>query len=136
MRRRGSPGENQACGFYGMKVQLLKTSIRRAAACRDVIISPVFRFATPMRIITLNLNGIRSAERKGFFNWLDQVEPWDVVCVQELKAQHDDLSDVHFHGHCAQAYFHPAEKRGYSGVGIYAHRVPDKIHTGFGSAEF
>jgi exodeoxyribonuclease-3 len=89
-----------------------------------------------MRILTLNLNGIRSAERKGFFKWLDAVEPWDVACVQELKAQHEDLADVHFHGHCAKAYFHPAEKRGYSGVGLYAHRAPDKVSTGFGSREF
>lgn len=89
-----------------------------------------------MRIITLNLNGIRSAERKGFFTWLDTVEPWDVVCVQELKAQHVDLSDVHFHAHCAHAYFNAADKRGYSGVGLYAHKKPDKISIGFGSKEF
>src|SRR5437867_9712893 len=89
-----------------------------------------------MRVITLNLNGIRCAERKGFFSWLDTMESWHVVCVQELKAQHVDLSDVHFHAHCAQSYFNSAEKRGYSGVGLYAQRKPDKVAHGFGSREF
>jgi len=89
-----------------------------------------------VRVVTLNLNGIRSAERKGFFNWLDTIEPWDVVCVQELKAQDVDLSDVHFHAHCAHAYFNAAGKRGYSGVGLYGHTKPDKVTRGFGSKEF
>jgi exodeoxyribonuclease-3 len=89
-----------------------------------------------MRIITLNLNGIRSAARKGFFSWLDTVEPWDVACVQEIKAQHVDLHDVHFHAHRAAAFFSAAEKKGYSGVGLYAHKKPDRVTNGFGSREF
>jgi exodeoxyribonuclease-3 len=89
-----------------------------------------------MRVVSINLNGIRSAERKGFFRWLDRIEPWDMVCVQELKAHEQDLSEVHRHAHCSHAYFHAALKRGYSGVGLYARNKPERIRTGFGSAEF
>ena len=44
-----------------------------------------------MRVITLNVNGIRSAERKGFAHWLARGNPWDVVCLQEIKATHADI---------------------------------------------
>lgn len=79
-----------------------------------------------MQIITLNLNGIRAAAKKGFFAWL-AAQSADIVCVQELKAQPGDFSpDMlkpdHFHG-----YFHCAVKKGYSGVGLYSRKEPDKI---------
>jgi exodeoxyribonuclease-3 len=88
-----------------------------------------------LRILTLNLNGIRSAAGKGFFDWLAGRNA-DVVCVQELKAQEADLTDAlrapgHYHG-----WFHCAEKKGYSGVGIYAKRRPDRVIVGVGNAEF
>jgi len=88
-----------------------------------------------MRIITLNLNGIRSAASKGFFPWL-QLQQADIVCVQELKAQVADmtaqmLAPPGFHG-C----FHYAEKKGYSGVGIYSRRRPDSVIEGLGITEF
>ena len=78
-----------------------------------------------MRIITLNLNGIRSACNKGMLEWFAKQNA-DIVCVQELKAQAADmtpdmLSPPGFHG-----YFHYAEKKGYSGVGIYCKRKPDE----------
>ena len=76
-----------------------------------------------MRVITLNVNGIRSAERKGFARWLARIDPWDVVCVQELKAHHDDVPASLRAPRKCTASFHPAEKRGYSGVGIYS-RAP------------
>ena len=84
-----------------------------------------------MRIISANLNGIRSAASKGFFPWLASQEA-DVVCLQELKAQITDLSREmlqpgEFHG-----YFHCAEKKGYSGVGIYARKQPDALIEGLG----
>ena len=87
-----------------------------------------------MQIITLNLNGIRAAAKKGFFLWLAQ-QTADVVCVQELKAQLPDLSaEMHapddYHG-----YFHCAEQKGYSGVGIYARKKPDRIVEGIGVAD-
>lgn len=88
-----------------------------------------------MKIITLNLNGIRSAARKGFLDWLPRQRA-DVICVQEIKAQAADmtselLAPAGYHGH-----FHYAEKKGYSGVGIYSKATPDRVATGFGVAEF
>ena len=88
-----------------------------------------------MKIITTNLNGIRSAARKGFFDWMTQ-QAADIVCVQELKAQAADmtpafLSPEGYHGH-----FHYAAKKGYSGVGVYSRREPDAVQIGFGHPEF
>jgi len=86
-----------------------------------------------MRIITANLNGIRSAHSKGFFAWLQQQQA-DIVCVQELKAQIDDLSGEMLNPAGYHGYFHFAEKKGYSGVGIYAKRAPDRLVEGVGDA--
>src|SRR6187455_2507208 len=88
-----------------------------------------------MKIITLNLNGIRSAARKGFLEWLPRQRA-DVICVQEIKAQAEDMTEellapAGYHGH-----FHYAEKKGYSGVGIYSKRAPDAVQIGFGCDEF
>lgn len=88
-----------------------------------------------MRVITANLNGIRSATGKGFFTWI-AAQNADVVCVQELKAHATDmtaemLAPPGFHG-----YFHYAEKKGYSGVGIYTKCLPDRVIVGLGIAEF
>lgn len=87
------------------------------------------------KIISANLNGIRSAAKKGFFEWL-QTQQADFLCVQELKAQADDmteefLSPAGYHGH-----FHYAEKKGYSGAGVYSKQKPDAVQIGFGSEEF
>jgi exodeoxyribonuclease-3 len=83
-----------------------------------------------VRIISANLNGIRAATTKGFFNWLASQNA-DVVGVQELKAQAADIKPEHtpaeFH-----AYFHYAEKKGYSGVGLYCRQKPDEVITGLG----
>jgi exodeoxyribonuclease III len=88
-----------------------------------------------LRVITLNLNGIRSAAAKGVFRWLARQQA-DIVCVQELKAQAANmtgemLAPAGFHG-C----FHYAEKKGYSGVGLYAKRRPDRVREGIGVREF
>jgi exodeoxyribonuclease-3 len=87
------------------------------------------------KIISANLNGIRSASQKGFFTWMAQQDA-DFVCVQELKAQAPDmtpelLNPNGFHGH-----FHYAEKKGYSGVGVYSKQKPDHVVIGFGDAQF
>lgn len=84
-----------------------------------------------MRIITANLNGIRSASNKGFFAWMLAQQP-DVVCVQETKAQEHQLDEeLHFPpGY--HAYFVDAEKKGYSGVAIYTRHKPDRIITELG----
>ncbi|MFN7835700.1 MAG: exodeoxyribonuclease III [Burkholderiaceae bacterium] len=88
-----------------------------------------------IRIVSANLNGIRSAATKGFFEWLAGIDA-DIVCVQELKAQETDLTDVHRRPGELQGWFHPAEKKGYSGVGIYARHAPLRVQKGFGVAEF
>ena len=88
-----------------------------------------------MRIITLNVNGIRSAERKGLSRWLARAEPWDVVCLQEIKATADDVPKALVAPRKAYASFLSAEKKGYAGVALYAKRQP-KLLTGFGCAEF
>jgi exodeoxyribonuclease-3 len=84
-----------------------------------------------LRIITANLNGIRSAASKGFFAWLAQQNA-DVVCLQETKAQMEHLAGEQFRPAGYHCYFHDAEKKGYSGVGIFCKRQPDQIVTGLG----
>ena len=88
-----------------------------------------------LRIVSANLNGIRSAHTKGFFSWLNQAEA-DVVCVQELKAQAADLSEALRNPADYSGYFHYAEKKGYSGVGIYSRTLPDRIVEGIGHPDF
>ena len=84
-----------------------------------------------MRIVTLNLNGIRSAVNKGFLSWLAKQDA-DVVCVQELKAQEKDLTDAIRNPDGFQGYFHCADRPGYSGVGIYCRKKPDGVISGIG----
>lgn len=84
-----------------------------------------------MKIITANLNGIRSAARKGFFEWM-KMQNADVVCVQELKAQAPDVQDPIFSPEGYHAYYHFAEKKGYSGVGIYSRYKAKEVITGLG----
>ncbi len=84
-----------------------------------------------LRIISANLNGIRSATTKGFFPWLAQQNA-DVICLQELKAQAPDMSREMLQPDELFGYFHYAEKKGYSGVGIYSRKQPDAIIEGLG----
>ncbi len=88
-----------------------------------------------LRIITLNLNGIRSAAAKGLFPWLARQRA-DVLCVQELKAQEDDLAGAVRAPAGFHRYFHCAEAKGYSGVGIYCRKKPDRVIEGLGIREF
>src|SRR5574340_926808 len=88
-----------------------------------------------MRIISANLNGIRSAANKGFFDWLPDQRA-DVVCVQELKAQAADMAPQMLAPDGYQGYFHYAGKKGYSGVGLYSKKKPDQVIEGIGVAEF
>lgn len=87
-----------------------------------------------MRIITANLNGIRSASNKGFFAWMQAIEA-DVICVQELKAQAVDMTSEMRSPAGYFGYFHYAEKKGYSGVGIYSKSKPDQVILGLGMAD-
>jgi exodeoxyribonuclease-3 len=88
-----------------------------------------------MRIISANLNGIRSAATKGFFEWLPG-QAADVVCVQELKAQGPDMRPEFVHCDGLAGHFHYAEKKGYSGVGIYTRKKTQTIVEGLGVPEF
>jgi exodeoxyribonuclease-3 len=88
-----------------------------------------------LRIITLNLNGIRSACRKGLLPWL-AAQDADFVCVQELKAQAADLdSELHLPAGLHAVHAH-AEKKGYSGVGLWSRKTPDRVCEGIGDADF
>lgn len=87
-----------------------------------------------MRIITANLNGIRAAAKKGFFTWMLKQDA-DVICLQELKAQVDQLTREMLAPEGYHGYFHDAEKKGYSGVGIYSKKQPDQVRVGLGWPE-
>ncbi len=88
-----------------------------------------------MRVISVNTNGIRAASRKGFFDWLPTQQA-DFVCIQETKAQIDQLTDDMFHPqgyHCA---YYDALKKGYAGTAIYSLHEPLEVIRGYGDAEF
>jgi len=88
-----------------------------------------------LKIISANLNGIRSASTKGFFEWMKNQDA-DFVCVQEVKAQDADLTDAMRSPAPYHGYFHFAEKKGYSGTGVYTKQKPEQVITGFGVSEF
>ncbi|MEP6939387.1 MAG: exodeoxyribonuclease III [Rudaea sp.] len=89
-----------------------------------------------MRIISFNANGIRSAANKGFFDWLGEQRA-DVVCLQETKAQEEQLGDPKFRPDKHHCFYRDATtKKGYSGVAIYARREPDEVRTALGWPEF
>lgn len=79
-----------------------------------------------MRVITVNVNGIRAAWRKGFFKWMPRQRA-DVICIQETKAQVEQLDKEILHPKGYFAYFNDAVKKGYSGVAVYSKKEPDKI---------
>ncbi len=88
-----------------------------------------------MRIVSLNLNGIRAADRKGVFPWLAKHQP-DVLCAQETRIQPKQLTEeMKAPAGMVARYLH-AEKPGYSGVGLWARREPDAWHEGLGIEEF
>ncbi len=84
-----------------------------------------------MRIISLNANGIRAAERKGFFPWLKKQNA-DVICIQETKAQTEQLKSEAFWPQEYHCFYHQAEKKGYSGVAIYSKKKPTAVNIGIG----
>ncbi|MGY6216255.1 exodeoxyribonuclease III [Methylolobus aquaticus] len=84
-----------------------------------------------MRIITLNVNGIRAGARKGFFDWLPRQHA-DVICLQEIKGQTHQLTDPLYWPEGLSCFYLDAEKPGYSGVALYAVREPDEVIQGLG----
>ena len=92
-------------------------------------------FTSFLKVITLNVNGIRSAANKGLFRWL-AAQRADVVCLQEIKCHEADL-DPKTHGLKAFESCHAfASKKGYSGVALYSRRKPDEVRVGYGAKEF
>jgi len=88
-----------------------------------------------MKIITFNLNGIRSAQAKGLMNWL-KIENPDVLCVQETKAQPEQIDFHEFQEMGYSVYFHSAQKPGYSGVALFSRVAFDNVTYGIGVKEF
>lgn len=85
-----------------------------------------------MKIVSYNVNGIRAAVSKGFLDWLKSVDP-DVVCLQEIKANRDQLDLSIFEALGYQYhYWYSAQKKGYSGVAILAKTQPDHVEFGTG----
>jgi exodeoxyribonuclease III len=84
-----------------------------------------------MRIITYNVNGVRSALKKGFLEWL-QSDPADVVCLQEIKAHKDNVDFAAIEALGFDTYWFPAEKKGYSGVAIFTKVKADAVFYGNG----
>jgi exodeoxyribonuclease-3 len=91
--------------------------------------------AKTIEILSWNVNGIRAAERKGFTKWLLERKP-DILGIQEMKAKKDQLSIFLSQIDGYQAFFNPAERAGYSGVGIYTRIPPKSIKEGFGVKKF
>ena len=87
------------------------------------------------RLTSLNLNGIRSAANKGVEAWLAGHQP-DCICVQEIKAVAEDVHGRFEHLAGLKGHFHFAEKKGYSGVGVYSRHEPSDVVIGWGSPEF
>jgi len=88
-----------------------------------------------LRVITLNVNGIRSAARKGLYRWL-AAQKADVVCLQEIKAQEADLDAAMRAPRGLHGRFSHADKKGYAGVALYSRVPPDAVREGFGVREF
>jgi exodeoxyribonuclease-3 len=87
------------------------------------------------KLTSLNLNGIRSAARKGVEAWLEKASP-DCICVQEIKAQAPDIEGSFDTLAGLKGHFHYAEKKGYSGVGVYTKHEPSDVIVGFDGGEF
>ena len=94
-------------------------------------ITRVRRYTRSMRIVTANVNGIRAAARKGFFGWLARQRA-DIVCLQETKAQREQLEDGVFHPRAFHCHYHDAEKRGYSGTAVFSRQAPREVRHGIG----
>jgi exodeoxyribonuclease-3 len=88
-----------------------------------------------IRVVTLNLNGIRSAARRGWIEWAN-AHAADVVCVQEVRAQECDLDAAAHSIDGLHAHFDCGQRKGYAGVGVFSRHRPRAVRSGFGSAEF
>ena len=85
-----------------------------------------------MKIVSYNVNGIRSAISKGLLQWIEQYQP-DVLCFQELKATPDQIPLMDFEMLGYNHFWFPAKKKGYSGVGMICKQKPDNVVYGMGN---
>jgi exodeoxyribonuclease III len=88
-----------------------------------------------MRIITYNVNGIRSAMSKGLLDWMREINP-DVLCLQEIKANPEQVGVFEFEEMGYHHYWYPAQKKGYSGVAIFTKKKPLNVVYGCGIKEY
>jgi len=88
-----------------------------------------------MKIVTYNVNGIRAAMSKGLIEWIKQVNP-DVLCLQEIKANPEQVGVFEFEELGYHHYWYPAQKKGYSGVSIFTKQKPKHIEYGCGIKEY
>ena len=86
-----------------------------------------------LRIVSYNVNGIRSAMNKGLVDWL-KTDPADVICIQETKAHKENVAHALFTELGFHDYWFSAQKKGYSGVAVFTKIKPDQIHYGTGHA--
>ena len=91
--------------------------------------------ANKMRILCWNINGIRAVWKKGFPDWFSSEAP-DILCLQETKAQVEQLDHEILHFEDYKCYFNSAEKKGYSGVAIYTQHTPLNVQNGLGDPYF
>lgn len=88
-----------------------------------------------MKLISYNVNGIRAAMTKGLLDWL-QIENPDIFCIQESKAQPEQIDTLSLQELGYHSYIHSAEKKGYSGVCIFSKQRPTKVVAGMGNPLF
>ncbi|MBK7183314.1 MAG: exodeoxyribonuclease III [Bacteroidetes bacterium] len=87
------------------------------------------------KIISYNVNGIRSAISKGFMDWLKAANP-DVICLQEIKAEPGQIDVKVFEDAGYHHYWYPAQKKGYSGVAIFTKQKPTYVEYGCGMEKY
>ena len=87
-----------------------------------------------MRIITYNVNGIRAAIKRGFIDWL-KTNPADIICLQEIKANRDDIDVEPIEAAGYRSWWFSAQKKGYSGVAILSKLSPDNVEYGHGNEQ-
>ncbi|MCD4729320.1 MAG: exodeoxyribonuclease III [Bacteroidales bacterium] len=87
------------------------------------------------RIVSYNVNGIRAAVSKGLLDWIKSVDP-DVICIQETKAQPDQIPIFDFMELGFRTYVHSAKKKGYSGVAIFTKEEPEHVEYGIGIEKY
>ena len=79
-----------------------------------------------MRLFSWNVNGVRAIEKKGFLQWIDNVAP-DVLCIQETKANYEQLTESLQNIDGYYGYWHSGERKGYSGVATFCKKWLSRV---------